>query len=244
MEQIYRMALGTDLESATIPAYQIAGIVIDNPSGSWLRVSGVEKYVPPYTNQWSYPCSPKLASVSVRFVDSPSGSQSVLVGLPPIVTLYNVGVPAYAGTPSGAGARVATTPLYESAFFVLFVNTTVSYTVLTPPVGENWIIRRLALSRTFLDAPATPLLIAVTAFWEVVPPPAAPYQPFSWYQSITPENMYITDQFEDGAAIVMSGSTLQVSAFDEVASSGGGEPPYVVGENVTVECQFYREVVR
>ena len=66
--------VGTDVVSAAIQAGQIEGIRIDNPSGSWLLVSGIDQYVPPYRSGWQYPVSPSQSSISVRFVDSPSGS--------------------------------------------------------------------------------------------------------------------------------------------------------------------------
>lgn len=94
--------VGTDLVDITGATWQIAGIVIDNPSGSWLQVSGINQYVPPYVLGWSYPVAPTQASLSVRFVDSPSGTPSGTQGGPVTVRISDVPVPAYPGIPSGA----------------------------------------------------------------------------------------------------------------------------------------------
>ncbi len=94
--------VGTDLVAIALSGEHIAGIQIDNPSGSWLRVTGIEQYVPPYVTGWGYPVSPIAASLSVLFTTSPSGTPSELVGGPVVVRLYGEPVPASAGQASGA----------------------------------------------------------------------------------------------------------------------------------------------
>lgn len=101
MERRYTLALGTDGNDLSLPVGQIAGIAIDNPSGSWLRITGVEEFVPPYTLGWGIPVSPTQLTVDVLFVDSPSGAPSDLIGSPVTVVVSNYPVPRNAGTLSG-----------------------------------------------------------------------------------------------------------------------------------------------
>jgi hypothetical protein len=109
-ERIYRSPVGTNLDGITGIGWHIAGIQIDNPSGSWLFVTAIDQYVPPYRVGWKYPVSPQASSLSVRFVDSPSGSVSELVGDPITVTVYDVPIPTDHGNTSGAGGRVSIEP--------------------------------------------------------------------------------------------------------------------------------------
>jgi hypothetical protein len=100
---VFYLPVGQDLRDASLGNSRfIQGIVIDNPSGSWLRVTGIEQYVPPYTVGWSYPVVPAAASLDVLFTDSPSGSPSELVGNPVTVNLYDELVPNHPGELSGA----------------------------------------------------------------------------------------------------------------------------------------------
>lgn len=98
----YTVPVGSDLIDASGNGWQIAGITIDNPSGSWLNVSGVNQGVPPYTLGWSAPLSPTQWRASVRFVASPSGTPSSTTGKPVTVRLHDTPVPASLGFPSGA----------------------------------------------------------------------------------------------------------------------------------------------
>lgn len=120
----YLMQLGKDLVAAPGPGNsgQIGGIQINNPSGSWLRVETVEQYVPPYTNGWQYPLIPMQANATVRFVDSPSGSKSVLQGSPPQVTLFDEQLPPSEGFTAGSLA-------------------------LTSGAAQDYLVRRVAFSQ-------------------------------------------------------------------------------------------------
>lgn len=93
--------VGQDLRSLAT-SFQIAGIKIDNPSGSWLHVTGIEKYVPPYTLAWSYPVNPTQLNIDVLFTTSPTGSPSELVGGPIVVELWDEELGASSGIASGA----------------------------------------------------------------------------------------------------------------------------------------------
>jgi hypothetical protein len=82
---------------ATVPnnlsiseSWQIASILIDNPSGSWLYVSPLNRYIPPHTIAWSANFKPTTQSVSVLFADAPAGGiASVNIGGPVIVQIFD-----------------------------------------------------------------------------------------------------------------------------------------------------------
>lgn len=98
----FTLPVGTDLIAAALSGTDIAGIRVDNPSGSWLRVTGIEQYVPPYTAGWTTPVVPNAASISVLFAASPSGTPSAEVGEPVTVTLYDISIGSSPGYPTGA----------------------------------------------------------------------------------------------------------------------------------------------
>lgn len=104
MQRAYTLQIGVDGPNLTLPAgpKQIAGVTVDNPSGSWLRISPVEDYVPPYTMGWARTLSPASLSVNVRWTDSPSGTPSSQIGYPAIVTVYDTPIPYSDGAASGA----------------------------------------------------------------------------------------------------------------------------------------------
>lgn len=95
-----RTDVGVDIR-AFGSSWQIAGVSVDNPSGSWLRIPNIGD-IPPYVLGWSMPINPKAASIDVLFVASPSGTPSELVGNPVTVTISNMPLPANPGAPSGA----------------------------------------------------------------------------------------------------------------------------------------------
>jgi hypothetical protein len=237
--QTYRMTLGVDLVSASGLAWEVAGINIDNPSGSWLLVKGIEQYVPPYTNGWQYPLIPQQASVTVRFVDSPSGSQSSLIGDPPVVTLYNEPVGPSQGFPSGAGARVSIVPLSQVAFApvgaVHYGELDAPQTVIAANVGERLIIRRLSIlpDLSYGLADFDPAILAtVQVIWDIFPSLT-----FSWYQAITPESVYVNEIIEEGAIVIPPTEGLRVRAYieDHFVMADGATA------GVIAQCQYYAE---
>lgn len=58
------------LTGLTLPgSWQVQGVQVDNPSGSWLTVTaGGIWYVPPYTLGWAQLIAPALTTVDVRYV--------------------------------------------------------------------------------------------------------------------------------------------------------------------------------
>jgi hypothetical protein len=71
-----------DLVAMSSPAGHAKGIVIDNPSGSWLLVFPTYDYVPPYVLGWSRDFPYEVASTTVRYVNGPSGQISTQQGDP------------------------------------------------------------------------------------------------------------------------------------------------------------------
>lgn len=134
--------VGTDLESIALTGSHILGIQIDNPSGSWLRVTGIEQYVPPFTIGWSYPAVPAAASLSVRFTASPSGTPSASTGGPVVVKIGDEPVAPSIGQPSGAAEYQQPgrgDVLYTFQSFTLIDTALTIGATLTPPSGFRFI---------------------------------------------------------------------------------------------------------
>lgn len=103
MQRVYTIDVGTDTRNTTLPGpTQVAGVRVDNPSGSWLRLAQVVDYVPPYTLGWSRTIIPAVLSLDILWTDSPSGTPSALTGLAATVTLYDTPQPNSQGYASGA----------------------------------------------------------------------------------------------------------------------------------------------
>lgn len=90
---------GVDL-LGLMPGFQVAGIGIDNPSGSWLLVAPLNQFVPPYTMAWASPIDPPNITVEVSYpATGPGGLLSTNAGAPAVVTLYGYSVAASGGYP-------------------------------------------------------------------------------------------------------------------------------------------------
>jgi hypothetical protein len=96
-------AAGTGARAWVLPGgYQIAGIKIDNKSGSWLLLPD-GTFVPPYTISFGHSFQPELASIDVLFSDGPAGQVSTQQGDAPFVHIYSEPVGESSGIPSGGG---------------------------------------------------------------------------------------------------------------------------------------------
>ena len=142
----YRTPVGTDLNHIAGQSWQIGGIRVDNPTGSWLLVDSINQFIPPYTNGWQADFIPAASSLSIKFVDSPSGSVSTLVGDPLTVTLYDTPVGASQGFSSGAGGKVGIVPPNKSSAksFVAGASGGLS-TILLPKPGVSYVITSLSI---------------------------------------------------------------------------------------------------
>lgn len=67
----------------------VRGIVVDNPSGSWLRLSTTGEYIAPYTIGWARPLPQAATSVSLTAGDGPSGQLGTTEGDTVHVWLHN-----------------------------------------------------------------------------------------------------------------------------------------------------------
>lgn len=241
MQRPFYTTLGDDLDNITLGTVQVEGIIVDNPSGSWLHVEGIDRYIPPYIMGWSFPVQPSMTSMTVRFVDSPSGSQSVQVGTPPTVYLLDTPVPAFSGTPSGAGGRVTTVPPSQTAFAALTAdlpNLIVPVVVLTAVTGPI-VIRKLAGTFDLRDlggaiAGYDPKSV-VSFFWE-----AQLGAVWAWQFAIGPESPSWTDSFSDGALFLPTNATLSCSAI--VQFSGQEIVLGIPATQVMAMVEYYNEV--
>lgn len=103
-----------DLSAISLPSGEALGIVIDNPSGSWLTVYPLHDFVPPYTLQWSRDFPYSVASATVRYTPGPAGQPSTIEGDPIIVWLDSERVGASNGVSApGAAFRPVTTPTLD-----------------------------------------------------------------------------------------------------------------------------------
>lgn len=236
------LQLGQNLESFAAGAFQIGGIIVDNPTGSWLYIPNIREYVQPYTQGWQRPISPTTATITVRFADSPSGSQSTLVGKPVTVTVSDEPVAASNGFPTGSGARQQPFPPSTTTWTVFgaapVLSAPVYAPVITVPAANRLILRRCAVHPDLTagqSAPDPNPLCVVQARWSL---DIAPFS-FSWFQTLTPETPYSSDTFEDGMVVLQPGQTLRVNAYGEsnFTMADGG----IAG--LTAEIQYYLETV-
>jgi hypothetical protein len=232
-ERIYRSPVGTDLNGITGIGWQIAGIRIDNPSGSWLLVSGIDQYVPPYRLGWEYPVTPQASSLDVRFTDSPSGSESVNEGDPITVTVYDSSIPPNQGFASGAGMRVTTVPPLSFAQ-VSGTSTPAGsagsgFTLTTNPTTarQQLVIRRLSATYEMGDTVGG-----------INPPPSANCQilfecgAIQIWGGLSPEKPFLDIVLEDGTVVGLTGNSLQGYAMNE---RGSGI------QSVFFTAQYYRQ---
>lgn len=92
-------APGTSLVAwQPLGAWSIAGVRIDNRSGSWLRIDAADMYVPPYTIGWQRTLTVEQQSISVLSVTGPAGKQSTPQGSLSTATIFDVPIPDADGT--------------------------------------------------------------------------------------------------------------------------------------------------
>lgn len=216
----YTLPVGNDLIDAAGNGWQIAGITIDNPSGSWLHVGGaVNAYVPPYTLGWTAPVSPTQWNVTVRFTDSPSGSVSDLVGDPVTVRLHDYAVPSFAGNPSGSGSKQSSIPpsLHAIAPSIGTGASSTLISMLTEP-NRRIVVRRLEIVPDLTAGMATmePFRSLITVRFQ---PAGGGSGTPEWYLSISPESPFAEASFEDGTFVLGAGENLEITGFAENGSA-------------------------
>jgi len=231
----YLTDAGTDLESITLVAGHIAGIVIDNPSGSWLFVEGIKQYVPPYRQGWAYPVMPQQTSISVRFVDSPAGTVSNPVVLPVgqqvVVTLSDLPIPQSEGFTSGAGFQTSEVPLFAQARSVIRVdevgNAVGALFVNTIPT-DKLVITQVELIAFGSGTAAVRDQIVGNIGWGGAPPPNVVA-----YMAISPANPLSAPILDPLAAQLPAGEDITYSL---ISITGGG------ASDVLLAATYYRVV--
>lgn len=92
--------VGVDLIGIAGNGWFINGIIVDNPTGAWLKISGINDFVPPYTQGWSRPVTPAAIAIDITFESiGPGGSSSDLVGEPISVTIIDQTIEVSNGQP-------------------------------------------------------------------------------------------------------------------------------------------------
>lgn len=96
---------GTGKPSWNLPnSYQIAGVTIDNPCGSWLLIVEDNTYIPPYTFRFAHTFAPTLNRISIMYANGPAGQISTQEGDVPTAQIYDRPVAESAGLQDSTGA--------------------------------------------------------------------------------------------------------------------------------------------
>ncbi len=141
-------APGTGIRSWNLPgSFQIAGITIDNPCGSWLFIPQDHTFIPPYTLGFAHSFAPTLSRIDILFANGPAGQISTQLGDVPTVYIFDTPVAESAGVASsgGQGFILQFTPV------LLAINTTFDIGLVTvtqnliPAIATNR-VRVLTLS--------------------------------------------------------------------------------------------------
>jgi hypothetical protein len=86
----------------TLPGTRIRGVIVDNPSGSWVMLDGVglgfQPFIAPYTLAWSVSVLPSIAELSAAYVAGPIGQPSSSAGAPMVVYVFEAQVPSSGGS--------------------------------------------------------------------------------------------------------------------------------------------------
>lgn len=105
--QIFRSVAVGDNQGGGIGAMQLAGsrirgVIVDNPSGSWVKLDGpglgFQPYIAPYTLAWSVSVLPSIQELSAAYVTGPTGQPSSTAGAPIVVYLFESQVPSSGGS--------------------------------------------------------------------------------------------------------------------------------------------------
>jgi hypothetical protein len=224
-ERLYRNNPGVDFVNITGSAWSIAGITIDNPSGSWLRITGIEQFIPPFTVGWSYPISPQQTSISVLFVDSPTGTPSSTFGSPVTIRLFDEPVSPSPGTLSGAG-EIQTGEIGNKLLAPIGVRLTeslnLSAALLPPAAGTRIALLRAkataSLASSDFECIRTPVQIIINdgAFGRFFPDIVlSPDAPDSGYMSPTGQQLAIDQIVNIGGDVYPGGGCVSVSVYIE-----------------------------
>lgn len=99
MRQRWTAVPGASLRAITIPGGHIQGIAIDNPSGSWLFVSTLDTYIPPFMQGFGATLPYGASSIDIIAGNGPSGQLGTTAGDPIVVDLSDTPVAPSPGVP-------------------------------------------------------------------------------------------------------------------------------------------------
>lgn len=162
--QIYRSPTVGDNQAGGISAMQlpgsrVRGVIVDNPSGSWVKLSGTglgfEPYIAPYTLAWSVSVLPSVLEIAAAYVAGPIGQPSTTAGAPIVVYLFEAQVPSSGGS-TFVNAVPETTP-FNSEFAITVAGASLG-TLVTPMATQR--IRLFLLAATLSSAFAGVGLVA------------------------------------------------------------------------------------
>lgn len=160
--RIYRSPTVGDNQAGGIGAMRLAGsrirgVVVDNPSGAWVKLDGpglgFQPYIAPYTLAWSISLLPSVDELSATYVVGPTGQPLNLSGAPIVVYLFEAQVPSSAGSSfqqssydktfsAANGAKVAQ-EVVIGAVPVASAITTVSLSIMNriagTGIGATWV---------------------------------------------------------------------------------------------------------
>jgi hypothetical protein len=99
-----------------------ASVLVDNPSGSWVKLFGTgldfEPFVAPYTLAWSVSLLPSVLEIGAAYVVGPTGQPMSTAGSPLVVYLFEEQVPSSGGTPFIDSQPEVTSPGSAGTFFL------------------------------------------------------------------------------------------------------------------------------
>jgi len=219
--------------------FNIASVAIDNYTQYWAFIQPSNRpgfWISPYQVGFIQNLYPPCNSISVT--QSISGPSTDNIGVIPStggsVNLLIFDAPL---SPQ-AGIITQPNPIYDFAsdnVIVPFPGPPLPSIILTAGVNQNLIIKTLR----GLIANSEIITQAYTLYFEEVPPPPAPINPFVWDLVISPEVPHDEFSFDFGTAVIHSGSSLVWNADPE--SWAYYDPTEL--PTIRAEALFYRTVV-
>lgn len=128
-----------NLEAISLSAGETRGVIVDNPSGSWVQLFPTFDWIAPYTLGYTRTLPNSAANVSIRYqTTGPSGQVSTLAGDPIRVWLDTGDVGNAPGIASGAPFVEQFTPVeYNSDANVATVSGTGSTNIIPASAGRR-----------------------------------------------------------------------------------------------------------
>jgi hypothetical protein len=134
------------ISAMRLPGSRIRGVIVDNPSGSWVKLDGIglgfQPYIQPYTLAWSVSVLPSIDELSASYVPGPIGQPSTNAGSPLVVYVFEAQVP------SSGGSTFQPQTTEQSIATVSYVATSGTVTAVHIPAVANQRIRLISLKLT------------------------------------------------------------------------------------------------